>query len=290
MKLQIFALFACLASVWAQSAAPLPNLSDETVVATFDDGATMTMGEFKRICAVLPADNQQQALRNRGEFLKQWALLRKLAREAEAGKLDQLSPSKEAIEYNRLAILSEARMRQAGAEISVLPSDVSKYYEANQDRYKQVRVKAIYIGFGGQKLSEANAKAKASQIAAQARGGADFLKLVRIHSDDATSKAKDGDFGAIRVSDNLPDAVRDAIFNLKEGQVSDPVRQPNGFYIFRAEKIEVRPFSAVRDDIFSELKNQRYGEWLDKANREATVVFNSPAFLGAFPADTTPRK
>ncbi len=290
MKLQYFALLACLAPVWAQSAPPLPNLSDETVVATFADGATMTMGEFKRICAVLPADNQQQALRNRGEFLKQWALLRQLAREAEAEKLDQLSPSKEALEYNRLAILSEARMRQAGSRILVLPSDVAKYYESNQDRYKQVHVKAIYIGFGGQKLTEAGAKLKASQIASQARGGADFVKLVRAHSDDETSKARDGDFAALRVSDNIPDAVRDAVFKLKEGQVSDPVRQPNGFYVFRAEKIEVRPLAAVRDDIFSELKNQRYGEWLEKTNREATVVFNSPAFLGAMPADTTPRK
>jgi peptidyl-prolyl cis-trans isomerase C len=290
MKLVSAALFVCLTSAFAQTAPPIPNLPDETVIATFDDGATMTLGDFKRIYSVLPPENQQAAMQNRGQFLKQWALMRKLAKAAEEEKLDQLSPSKEALEYYRLMILSQAKMTQAANQVPVLPSDVAKFYEANQNRFKQVHVKAVYIGFGGQKLTEAAAKLKASQISAQARGGADFVKLVRVHSDDDTSRSKDGDFGTLRSSDNLSDDVRNVIFGLKEGEVSEPVRQSNGFYIFRAEKIEIRPLPEVRDAIFAELRQRRYGEWVEKTNREATVLFNSPAFLGAFPVNTTPRK
>jgi peptidyl-prolyl cis-trans isomerase C len=248
----------------------------------------MTMGEFKRIYTILPPENQQQAVQNRAQFLQQWAFMRKLARAAEAAKLDQLSPAKDALDYQRLLILSQARLTAVANELSVLPSDVAKFYEANQDRYKQVRVKTLYIGFGGQKLTESAAKLKASQIAEQARGGADFVKLVRANSDDVTSRTKDGDFGTLRISDSLPDAVRAAIFNLKEGEVSDPVRQPNGFYVFRAEKVDVRAFADVRDDIFYELRQRRYGEWVEKSSHEATVLFN-PTFIGAFPVDTTPR-
>jgi peptidyl-prolyl cis-trans isomerase C len=288
--MKLATLLVCLASALAQTAPPIPNLPDETVIATFDDGVTMTMGEFKRIYAVLPAENQQTALQNRAEFLRQWAMMRRLARDAEAEKLDQLSPSKEALEYYRLVILSQARMNQAATQTLVLPSEVAKFYEANLNRYKQVRLKAIYVGFGGQKLTESGAKLKASQIAAQARAGADFVKLVRAHSDDATSRDKEGDFATLRISDSIPDAVREAAFQLKEGEVSEPIRQPNGFYIFRAEKIEVRPLPEVRDEIFNELKQRTYGEWLQKANKEATVVFNNPAFIGAFPVNTTPRK
>ena len=43
-------------------AVELPDLPDETVVATFDDGVKMTMGEFKHLYAVLPPENQQQAM------------------------------------------------------------------------------------------------------------------------------------------------------------------------------------------------------------------------------------
>ena len=142
---------------------PLPNLPDETVVATFDDGVKMTLGEFKRLYAVLPPENQQQAMHDRPAFLKQWALMRKLAKMAETEQLDKLSPSKEALEYYRLVILSQAKMNAALTQITVLPSEVSAYYEANKDRYKQVRVKAIYIGFGGKNVTEAAALAKGRQ-------------------------------------------------------------------------------------------------------------------------------
>jgi parvulin-like peptidyl-prolyl isomerase len=292
MKFSSLALSVCLlaVSLAAQTPAPLPNLSEETVIATFEDGATMTMGEFRRIYAVLPPENQQRALQNRAEFLQQWALMRKLSKLAEAAKLDLLSPSKEALEYNRLMILSQAKMTQAATEALVLPSEVAAFYEANASRYRQVVVKAVYVGFGGKSLTDSGARIKASQIAAQARGGADFVKLVRVHSDDETSRAKNGDFATFRPSDSIPDAVREAVFGLKEGEISDPVRQSNGYYVFRAEKIESQPFAEVRDDIFAELKQKRYAEWVERTNREATVRFNSPAFLGAVPLTVTPGK
>jgi peptidyl-prolyl cis-trans isomerase C len=288
MKFLSIALFVCLASAWAQT--PLPNLPDETVIATFDDGVTMTMGEFKRIYVVLPPETQKQAMQNRQSFLQQWALMRKLAKMAQDDKLDQLSPSKESLEYYRLAILSQAKMDDAAIHTAVLPSQVSEYYESHKDRYRQVRVKAIYIGLGGRKISDAEAKAKATRIAAQARAGADFTKLVRENSDDETSKAKDGEFVTLRANDNIPDAVRAAIFKLNRGEISDPVAQPNGYYIFRAEEISFRPYEDVRDDIFTELKQQNYAEWVEKTKRAASVAYNSLEFVGAVPLNTMQRK
>jgi peptidyl-prolyl cis-trans isomerase C len=291
MKALGLLVLVCLARAWAQSGpTPLPNLPDETVVATFDDGAHMTLGEFKKLYAVLPPENQHQAMQNRTTFMNQWALMRKLAHQAEAEKLDQLSPSKEALEYYRLVILSQAKMSEELTHTAVLPSQVSEYYEANQNRYKQVSVKAIYIGFDGKKLTEDAAKGKAARIVAQARSGADFVKLVKENSDDETSRSKDGDFATLHFADNIPDAVRDAIFQLKEGEVTEPVRQSNGYYVFLARHVSVRPLAEVRDEIFTELKQKYYGEWLNQSRRDSIVTINNPAFVGLFPVDTTPRK
>jgi peptidyl-prolyl cis-trans isomerase C len=276
-----------LASVQAQ---PLPNLPDETPIAVFADGVKLTMGEFKRLVAALPPENQQQAIQNRAQFLQQWGMMRKLSQMAEADKLEQTSPAKESLEYNRMVILSQAEMGHASTQVTVLPEDVSGFYETHKERYSQIKVKAIYIGFGGQKLNESAAQAKAAQIVAEARGGADFVKLVRAHSDDETSRAKDGDFATLRSTDNIPDAVKEAVFKLKERGISDPVRQPNGFYIFQADKIETRPFPQVRDEIFNELKQIHYGEWLERTKGQSAVAFPNPTFLGAYRVDTTPRK
>jgi peptidyl-prolyl cis-trans isomerase C len=287
MKFAGAALFVCLAPLWAQS---LPDLPNETVVATFEDGVKMTMGDFKRIYVGLPPDLQRAASQNRQAFLQQWALMRKLAKLAEQEKLDQLSPTKEALEYSRLSILSQTKLDEAGVHTAVLPSQVTDWYQNHRDRYQQVRVKAIYIGLGGRRMSDAEAKAKAAKLVAQARSGADFVKLVRENSDDEASRAKNGDFLTVTANDNLPEAVRDAILKLRKGDVSDPVPQSNGYYIFRCEEVSYRPYEDVRDEIFSMLKQQYYSEWVDQMRRAATVVYNSAEFVGAVPLNTLPRK
>jgi parvulin-like peptidyl-prolyl isomerase len=284
MKLQSLFAVVCLSAVWAQTppAAPaLPDLPDETVVATFEDGGKFTMGEFKKIFAFMPPEQQRMVLQDRQSFLQQWAFMRKLARMGDAAKLDQQSPTREALAYNRTQIMSQAQLDHVLQAIEVEPAEIVKYYDLNKDKYKQVHVRAIYIAFGGKKLSEEDALAKAAKLAAQARSGADFTKLVKENSDDETSRAKDGDFATLRPADNIPDAVRTAVFALKQkGEVSDPVRQPNGFYVFLADDVKLAPLSQIRDQIFTEIKQKHFADWLEKSNKETKVVFNSPAFLG----------
>ena len=287
MKVLNVFLFACCSVAWAQTApapaaAPqMPDIPDQTTIAVFDDGVKLTMGDFKKIFAVLPPDNQPLALRNRQTFLQQWAFMRKLAQMAEKQKLDLESPAREQLDYSRLMILSQAELAGALNSIIVEPAEIVKYYDTDKERFKEVRVKAIYVSFGkgGKAPSEDEAKAKAARLLAEIRGGADFVKLVKENSDDETSKAKDGDFATLRRNDNIPDAIRAAVFSLKQGEVSEPVRQPNGFYLLRAEEVQYRPLSQVRDEIFTELRQRHYSQWLEQTNKDAKVEFTSPAFL-----------
>ena len=273
--------------------ATMPDLPDDTLIATLDDGTRLTMGDFRKIYAALPPQNQSAVLRDRKNFLQQWSLMRKLAMMAEKEKLDQASPFKEAIEYNRMAILSQAELNDGMNKVNVDQDEVVKYYEANKDKYKTVRVKAIYIGFVSDPkngLTEEQAKAKITKLLAQVRAGAEFGKLAKENSDDETSKNKDGDFATLRLTDNIPDAIRTAVFSLKQGEVTEPVRQPNGFYILKADEITLRPLSQLQSEIYQQVRQQRYGQWLDKLNRETKVVINSPEFIGEKPAPAPPAK
>src|ERR1017187_317496 len=275
------------------AAAPkIPDLPDDTQVAVFDDGTRFTMGDFKKIFGALPPENQQMALRDRQTFLQQWGLMRKLAQMAEKSKLDQQSPVKETLDYYRMMILSQAKLNDQLTKGTVEPADVVKYYDLNKEKYNLVKVKAIYIAFddqpgatakGKKPLSEAEAKAKAANVLEKIRGGADFVKLVKENSDDGTSRDKDGDFITLRPNDSVPEAVRTAVFALQKGEVSEPVRQQNGYYLLRADEVTYRPLSQVRDEIFSALKEQQYAEWMDKTNKENKVLFTSPEFLGLTP-------
>ena len=112
-------------------------------------------------------------------------------------------------------------------------------------------------------------------------------KKAKENSDDETSRGKDGDFVTLRANDNVPDAVRTAVFALQKGDVSEPVRQQAGYYLLKADDITYRPLSQVRDEIFQEIKQQHYGQWMDKINRDTKVTLTSPEFLGATPLPVT---
>jgi len=259
----------------------MPDIPDQTTIAVFDDGVKLTMADFKKIFSVLPPDNQPLALRDRRTFVQQWAFMRKLAQMAEKQRLDLEAPARDQLEYSRLMILSQAKLAEALNSMTVEPAEIVKFYDTDKERFKEVRVKAIYVSFGkgGKTLTEDEAKAKATKLLADIRGGADFVKLVKENSDDETSKAKDGDFATLRRNDNIPDAIRAAVFSLKQGEVTELVRQPNGFYLLRADEVRYRPLSQVRDEIFTLLKQQHYGQWLEQTNRDTKVEFTNPAFL-----------
>jgi parvulin-like peptidyl-prolyl isomerase len=304
-------VFLCLSAASAQTppspappaappAATMPDLPDDAVVAVFDDGVKFTMADFKAVYNVLPQQNQQLALRDKAGFIKQWALMRKLAMLGEKEKIDQESPTKDALNYYRWMILSQAEINHVMNGSQYGEEDAEKYYQANKEKYKQVKVKAIYIPFstaqasqiskGKAVLTEEMAKAKAEKLAAAARGGADFIKLVKENSEDEASKAKDGDFATLRQNDNVPDAIRSAVFQLKQGEITDPVRQPNGFYVLQAAEVGYRPLNDVLSEIYGLVRQQKFQQWMERTNQENKVTFPTPAFLGSLPIAPTPGK
>ncbi len=280
----IAALFLCLGSAWAQQITAPVDVPQDAVIAILDDGSKFTKNDFDMLLSAMPAQNQQAAKLNPKAFIQWWAGMRRLARLAEQDKLDQGGQVKQQIEYDRTMILGQAKLNSVINDTeSVKEQDVVNYYEANKDRYKQVRVKAIYLAYGDdapKKRTEEEARKKSLDVLKQARGGADFVKLVKENSDDETSRDKDGDFAVLRFKDNIPEAIRKAAFALKQGEISEPVAQPGGFYLLRADEVTVQPLEKVHDDLYNQLRQEHYTKWLDAHNKTTTVQFPNPAFPG----------
>jgi parvulin-like peptidyl-prolyl isomerase len=278
VALIIFTSIAAAQTAPAEGQKPSP----ETVVATID-GKKLTQGELDGYMQVLSAQAQQGAKRDPKQFIQQFALMQRLSGMAEKARLDQKSPYREAIALNRMTLLMQAQINTMYESLSVPADDQMRFYEENKSRYEQVKLKAIYIPFssnstsapgdGAKRFTEAEAKAKVEQLVRELRSGADFVKLVKENSEDATSKAKDGDFGTIAHNDNMPEPVKKVVFALKVGEVSEPVRQPNGFYIFRAEAISPKPFPEVQVQIYTELKNAKLKEWMDSNTKSLNIKF-----------------
>src|SRR5262249_19120626 len=176
-------LSAALCAAFAQvipTAELFPEIPGDEVLAVFEDGGKLTMGQLRGLYTILPPQNQQAMLQNRKGFVEQLALMRKLTLMAEKQGLDKQSPTRDAIEYQRMMFLSQAAITANMNTMVVEGADLNKAYAANKNRFKQARVKAIYVSFlspallqNGQKgLTEAQAKEKVDKIVAQLRKGA----------------------------------------------------------------------------------------------------------------------
>lgn len=261
----------------------------EAVIATVG-GKPVTYGELTVLLKAIPPEMAQQALSNRRSFVEQYAFLRRLVELAEQQKLHEKSPYKEAIAYNRMQLLYEAVIKERVSQFAVTAEEAKKFYEANPDRFTQARVRVIYISFmaapppvtdpaAKKVLTEAETRAKAEDLLRQLRAGADFVKLVKEHSEDATSAERGGEFGTIRRSDQIPEEIKKVIFSLKAGEVGGPVRQPNGFYLFRVDELTAQGFEEVREALLGELRSSRLTEWMEEQKKGLQLKEEQPEFF-----------
>jgi peptidyl-prolyl cis-trans isomerase C len=283
------AIFIILGSlfVWAQGPAAI---SPETVVARIN-GEPVTAAQLRAIMQTNPPEAQKNLLKDGKTFLDYVAFTQRLAAMAEKAHLDQSSPIKETLEAQRMQTMAAAEFQAAQDAITVSGEEQKKFYQANKDRYTQAKVKLLYVSFHNNPpppadpkakkiLSEPEAKAKIENLLAQIRVGADFVTMVKENSEDP-SKAKDGDFGTpIRRSEKvLPDDVITAIYAMKPGQVSDPVRTPIGYYLFRLEELTTQPYEEVSSDIFMEIRQGRFSQFMNNTRKGLDVKIEKPEFF-----------
>lgn len=170
----------------------------------------------------------------------------------ERDKAGFVTPERLRVEYVEL---DRATLSRAGApEEELLRALYEAEKQARFTRPEQRQARHILIQVGDQ-AGDTQAQEKARGLREQLGKGADFAALVRQHSDDPGSKARGGllDPGARGV---LDPAFEDALFSLKPGEISQPVRSSFGWHIIRAERIEpeqVKPFTdpAVRAEILA---------------------------------------
>lgn len=128
----------------------------------------------------------------------------------------------------------------------------------------------VQVSPGASADEVATAKAKAEEIAAEAKKpGVDFVELAKRRS-EGSSKADGGDLGWFKRGVMVPEFERVA-FNLKEGQVSDPVRTGFGFHVIKIEErraLDVPPFEEVKDQMRERLMREQLTKYADRYVQE----------------------
>ncbi|MBA5604050.1 SurA N-terminal domain-containing protein [Duganella sp. FT3S] len=168
-------------------------------------------------------------------------------------------PEQAKIEY--VVFNSDAVMSQ----VSVSDADISAYYGQNQQRYTTPETRRashilVAVKKDASAADKAAAKAKAEAILAEVRKApGDFAKIAKAKSEDPGSAAQGGDLDVIEKG-TMTKPVEDAIYKLKQGEISDLVQSEFGYHILTVTALKpatVKPLDEVKNDIAAELKKQK---------------------------------
>jgi peptidyl-prolyl cis-trans isomerase SurA len=182
-------------------------------------------------------------------------------------------------------ILARLMNQAVRSRVSVDASEVEAYYQGHRDEFNQpAQARARHIFFriepGAARPQLEAVQTRATRVLQEARNGGDFANLARLYSEDATAP-NGGDLGFIRRGQALPE-FEQVIFAMKEGDISEVIRTPNGLHIVKVEtftKGSERPFSEIKAEIerrlLQEKSEKRFQDWtselMDRAFIEITL-------------------
>jgi peptidyl-prolyl cis-trans isomerase D len=158
---------------------------------------------------------------------------------------------------------AELRLEQVASQVVPTDADLQKLYDENRAHYvrdESRRARHIVIGVG-EGVDDAAALKKAETVAAEARAGKDFAELAKKYSTDVTA-SQGGDLGFV-TKDQFGGPMGDALFTMKVGDVSAPVKSQFGYHILKLEEIQAtqeQPFADVRAELDSQYRQDKAAE------------------------------
>ena len=196
---------------------------------------------------------------------------------------DFMTPEKISLDYVEL---DASKMNVA---TSVDDETLKKLYEDQKSRFVSPEQRlASHILVKVDKNADADAQkaalAKAEGIVKEAKSGKDFAALAKADSDDLGSRGQGGDLGWLEKGVTDP-AFESALFAMKKGDISDPVKSDEGYHIIDLRDVKpekIKPFDDVKKELSSKyLEGERERQYSDVSGKLTDAVYQDPTSLDA---------
>lgn len=183
---------------------------------------------------------------------------------------------------NRL-MQSKVISEEIGSRINIPEADQRKYYEdhkADFVREETVFLSQIVISTEGKNPQQvAAAEKKAADLVQRARKGEKFSDMAKANSDDTETAKGGGELPAFKRSEGLlRKEVADVVFKLKRGDVTDPIKIPQGLLILRVDD-HYEAGQASFDEVKEEVMQKMAGPLMAPKVRDYLTKLRQDAFL-----------
>ena len=268
--------------------APKPAASKTAAGARTAKPATcQTVVTRKQLETVIETVRPNLQPAQRRMLAQQYAELLVMANAATKAGTEKEPKVQEQMRLSKLQILANAYTREIQQKESEVPAaDIEKYYHDHlADKYEEAKLLRIYVPMAspeeGKPPDVAATKLVAEKIQQRAAAGEDFEKLQKEAFANSKGTPPSTDLGTRRRG-TLSPKQDEAIFAMKAGEVSPPLEEPSGFYIFKVVSKEEVPLDKVREEIKSTLSRERAREAVEKVRTSFQPTFND-AYFGSAP-------
>lgn len=221
----------------------------------------------------------EQGRRALGEEMVRMKLLEQEGRRLGLEKDPEVQRQMKLVEGN---IIAEAAMKKIAGEPT--DAELRKIYDREKKNIEALQLRQIVVAYAGgavparmgAPLDEAAAKQRAAAIAERARKGEDFVALVRSESDHPEAAQDNG--GLLYRRGSAPPEVENVLFALKNGEVSNPVKTPLGYHVFKLVGRETKSFDEVKPMLIQQASREKMETILADLKKKAKVEYNDEYF------------
>jgi foldase protein PrsA len=185
------------------------------------------------------------------------------------------------------------RMKAAvTSDLTVTDEEAKAYYQEHRSDFVQqeerktshILISPFPSADDSSSASQADwdaAQAEAEKVRGEIQNGADFANVAKKYSDDATTKESGGALGLITKGQMVP-AFEEAVFSLKKGELSEPVKTQYGYHLILVKDIvpeEQLSYDEASQSIKSTLLTNKQDEawktWLAGKEKALGVEYRS---------------
>ncbi len=191
------------------------------------------------------------------------------------------SPEKVSIEYIELSLPAIEKT------LHFDQTKLQQYYEDNIANYTtperwHVAHISIYLSANATHAQVQAAREKAATVEQAIDAGKDFSQLAQQYSDNKATAAKGGVLPWFSAG-SLDPVFEKAAASLRVGQVSAPIRTPQGFEIIKlldVQKAQVQPFDKVKAAVQNALASQQAQQiFADQSDKLSNLTYANPNTL-----------
>lgn len=246
------------------------SLAEEKVLLQGAELA-ITAEEFRAFArGALTAEQLEEFAHNeqRGrELLSEFYVMRVLEHEARQQGMDKDPLIQLKLRQGEMRLLANERLQALADAAAELNYDelAREAYLADRNQFKvpeRVAVEHILVGINDER-DDVQALARAKEVLAKLKGGADFATLATEYSDDPSVATNKGDMGYF-ARGRMVKPFEDAAFAMsREGELSEPVKTQFGYHVirFKGRKAEgITSFEDVKPDLIEQAKARHMAE------------------------------